>query len=648
MNAVRPPEPALGRRLAIWPALLALLALIAFPSGAGAAGAPTAVSPIGSSIQGVAAESGGSVIAVGSNADGMLVQRISAAGAPGAAFAAGTGVGSAVTIQPDGKIVVAGTDGGMVVRRFNTDGSLDTGFGTGGTTHLPGTTGRAVALGPGGTIVVAGTVIAGDTYSRVALGRLTSAGAPDPSFGGGGFVVVDIGRGSKAKGVVVQSDGRIVFVGEQIPGLQVVNSLIARVLPSGALDPSFSGGGVYFHYGHNGGANTSFNAVTIDSAGRVVAAGGESQETGPFALFARLTPCGTPDTSFGTAGLLHTPASINFYFGEPLGAAGVAIAGGGEIVAAGAYQDSGLRYAALWAITPAGQLDGSVDSDGRVELLPSPTGGESRAVTVTPDGSLFAGGETRDYVGPTGGFVARYTGFGPPPARGSSTCGTTPPRTPGQAAPTVQTDRARRITDTSAILAGAVNPKGAAATYRFQYGKTTAYGATTSMRSVAAGSATVPASILVSRLRQRTTYHYRLVASGPGGTTVGADRTLRTGKTLGVTLSRLAFRYRIASILRSGLRLSVRTNQAARIDASLLVDRSTARRIGFGRKLTLAKSSKRLRRAGRALLRLKPVGAARRALARQRRSIVVTVRVITTATATGKRRTVNRRTTLRP
>ncbi len=395
---------------------LGLVPLLA-PSTALAAGEPGTPVATGTSVLGVAAEANGKVIAVGSAGSAMLVQRLSATGALESRFTAGSGVGRAVAIQPDGKIVVAGTDSGLVVRRFNADGSLDTGFAGGGTARPPGTAANAVAIGPGGTIVAAGSIAATDGFPRVALTRLLSNGAPDTSFANNGSTVIDLGTGSEARGVAIQSDGKIVFAGQQVPGLQVPNALISRVNVNGTLDTSFNGSGTFFYFHPQGGANSTFNAVTIDAAGRILGAGSDLQNAGSRALFVRLSASGSTDASFGTSGILTPPASVNYSGGEPVGARAIAVAPTGDILAAGAFQDSGLRSAALFALTPAGQLNAAVGSGGRVTTDPGGNGGgESRAVTVTPDGGIFAGGQTVEFTPPTAGFVLRYKGFGAAPA----------------------------------------------------------------------------------------------------------------------------------------------------------------------------------------------------------------------------------------
>jgi len=422
------------RARVVWVAVV-LAAPALLPPAAAAAVEPGPQVVVGSSVFGVAAESSGTVVAVGRSGASMLVQRLSAAGVPGAAFTPGPGVAHTVAVQPDGKIVIAGTDAsGMVVRRLNPDGSLDATFGNGGTVRagVAGAVGNAVALGPGGTIVVAGSMPTGeDAFPRVTLWRRLANGAADPSFGSGGQAIVDLGRGSEARGVAVQGDGRIVIGGQTIPLGNVVDALIARVNVNGSLDSSFGGGGVFYYFHPRGGANSAFNAVTIDAAGRIVGVGSDVQDAGTHALFVRLTPQGSPDAGFGNAGVLTTPASINYTGSEPVGARAIAITPTGGILAAGAFQDSGLRSPALWSITPAGQLDTAFAPGGRVVVEPNSDGAESRALTLAADGSAFAGGDATSFTQPRTGFVLRYGFPRPPPPPGPGP----PPPGPGPPPP---------------------------------------------------------------------------------------------------------------------------------------------------------------------------------------------------------------------
>jgi hypothetical protein len=94
--------------------------------------------------------------------------------------------------------------------------------------------------------------------------------------------------------------------------------------------------------------------------------------------------------------------------------------------------------------------------------------------------------------------------------------------------PTVVTGAGSNVTDTSAVLNGKVNPNGSRTTYVFSYGPTTAYGASTSARSVGAGTKVVLVARTLTALTPGTTYHYRISAINGVGSTIGIDRTFTT------------------------------------------------------------------------------------------------------------------------
>jgi hypothetical protein len=93
------------------------------------------------------------------------------------------------------------------------------------------------------------------------------------------------------------------------------------------------------------------------------------------------------------------------------------------------------------------------------------------------------------------------------------------------ARPTVSTGGVRDVTTTAATLTGSVNPRSSATGYRFEYGLTTTYGASTPTTDVGAGTRSVAASARIGDLQPGKRYHYRLVASNGLGTTRGGDRS---------------------------------------------------------------------------------------------------------------------------
>ena len=100
--------------------------------------------------------------------------------------------------------------------------------------------------------------------------------------------------------------------------------------------------------------------------------------------------------------------------------------------------------------------------------------------------------------------------------------------TPGP--PSVDATSVRDVGATEAILAARINPERFATTYRFEYGATTAYGASDPVPdgALGSGSSDQQAVTAVTGLLPGTAYHYRVVAGSAQGTTLGPDHTFTT------------------------------------------------------------------------------------------------------------------------
>lgn len=94
--------------------------------------------------------------------------------------------------------------------------------------------------------------------------------------------------------------------------------------------------------------------------------------------------------------------------------------------------------------------------------------------------------------------------------------------------PTVYTNAATDILETTATLNATINPNGSSTTYYFEIGTTTSYGTTLANSAVLSGSADIDVNDNVTDLISNTTYHYRIVAANDGGTSYGEDQTFTT------------------------------------------------------------------------------------------------------------------------
>jgi streptogramin lyase len=95
-------------------------------------------------------------------------------------------------------------------------------------------------------------------------------------------------------------------------------------------------------------------------------------------------------------------------------------------------------------------------------------------------------------------------------------------------APGASTSAPSAIGPTDATLAASVTPNAQATSYSFNWGVTSAYGATTSTASAGNGTSATTVGAAISGLSPSTAYHYRVVATNAAGTTTGADRTFTT------------------------------------------------------------------------------------------------------------------------
>ncbi len=162
-------------------------------------------------------------------------------------------------LQPDGKVVACGVDdnGFFSIVRYNTNGTIDTSFGVNGIATGPQGSATALVLQPDGNIVVAGFDLS--TPNKMILTRFDGDGALDGSFGTNGIAV---GPDGVLNGMILQSDDKIVVVGQYEDNVRVV-----RFDSDGDIDIAF---------GINGIAATPkglFYGASCQSDGKIVAVG---------------------------------------------------------------------------------------------------------------------------------------------------------------------------------------------------------------------------------------------------------------------------------------------------------------------------------------------------------------------------------------
>ena len=271
--------------------------------------------------------------------DGYLDTTFGSAGKVNSDFSSGRDIAFSLALQAHGKIVVAGqvnrkgTNLDFAVARYNGDGSLDKTFGLAGkvTTDFGGGLDQphGVAIQSDGKIVVAGIAYTGiGQRPDFAVARYHIDGNPDLTFGLSGKALTPIGHRSQAYSVALQPDGKIVVAGwAYFPGFAGPSMAVARYNSNGSLDATFGKSGIV---AHKIGSNDYARCVAVQSDGKIVIAGqSKIADNYDFAL-ARYHSEGSPDTTFGSGGVVITD-----FFGADDFARGLALQNDGKIVVAG-------------------------------------------------------------------------------------------------------------------------------------------------------------------------------------------------------------------------------------------------------------------------------------------------------------------------
>jgi uncharacterized delta-60 repeat protein len=272
-----------------------------------------------------------------------------------------------VAIDSRGRIVAAGRDGRrhFAIARYTPEGTLDPSFSADGkqtTSFGDYATASSLAVDSRDRIVVAGRTRTSSGDRDFALARYLPSGSLDPSFSGNGKAVPNAGGMEGATSVAIDARGRIVAVGHRGAGYRSRHFAVVRFRPNGVLDRSFS---------HDGRRRTSLgdyvsaSSVAIDARNRIVVAGTTADRRGEknFAVF-RYRPDGGLDRSFSRDGKRTTN------FGGYDAANSVTIDARGRIVAAGfasGYRSNGSGYDfALVRYRRSGKLDDSFSGNGKL------------------------------------------------------------------------------------------------------------------------------------------------------------------------------------------------------------------------------------------------------------------------------------------
>jgi uncharacterized delta-60 repeat protein len=282
-------------------------------------------------------------------------------------------------VQPDGKIIITGSftsyDGIVAnnIARLNTDGSLDTSFST-GTGFLGGAYISKIRLQSDGKIIISGnfTNYNGTLLNRKLI-RINVDGSLDTTFNA---------FGTDANNFIyhfdIQSDDKIIIVGDFTTYNSISAKRIARLNADGSFDATFTTAAVGF--------NSSAYCIKILNNGKFLVGGSFGTYNGSNTQkFIRLNTDGTLDASFNTTVASYpSPESIDEQPDSKI-LITASITGGGSI--------------SLVRLNNNGTIDTTLD-DG---LGPN---GPTRAIALQ-NGKILIGGSFGQYNGNLSPFLAR-------------------------------------------------------------------------------------------------------------------------------------------------------------------------------------------------------------------------------------------------
>ncbi|MBI3072159.1 MAG: hypothetical protein HYY84_08570 [Deltaproteobacteria bacterium] len=231
----------------------------------------------------------------------------------------------------------------------------------------------------------------------------TTSGTSDPAFGVSGVRVHSNTAGGNgddyARAGAFDTNGRLLVVGKSRAdaGSTIDRLALWRVTDAGALDTGFQNVGYTTHRGVTDGITVA-NAIAVAPTGEIYAAGTTADPNGIshvaiWGFFAN----GYPITSFGQGGVMTFSGTLGTGVANGIALKSQTTAAGGSVLgiyAAGyTISSPGLYDVAVWKVTTSGAPDTSFNGSGAL-TIPSPVRGTNRAtgLVVADAGQLYVVG----------------------------------------------------------------------------------------------------------------------------------------------------------------------------------------------------------------------------------------------------------------
>ena len=306
----------------------------------------------------------------------------------------------AIANYPGDRVLVVGwvtdsTASRILVNRFLADGSADTSCN--GTGEFIDTVNDAVASDvvvlSDGSFVIAGTIQI-NNKGALFVAKFTNTCSFDATFGNNGVATYSAGDGTSARALTVQTDGKIIVVGDEYPTVSDSNDqriLVARFSAAGIIDNSFGINGRFISTANQKGQAQD---VVIDSSGRIIFTGSIVGTVAPdAAIIGRLTSNGLLDSTFATQGYL-----IDEFNGDPQLNA-ITLRPNGNLVAVGTYGGpfpSTQQSPIIVCLTQTGAFDSDCGVNGWTYLPTANSDVYADDVFVTADNRILLSGASDD------------------------------------------------------------------------------------------------------------------------------------------------------------------------------------------------------------------------------------------------------------
>ncbi|KIH81783.1 hypothetical protein [Pseudomonas batumici] len=184
---------------------------------------------------------------------------------------------SSVIVLPDGKLLLAGSKNGVLLfARYLSDGQADASFGENGfvTLEIKSSTlaqFSGAMLQRDGKIVAVGYAFFEQKGFRPLTTRVSSDGSLDNTFNHGAPAIIGFEEHEvQNMAVAIQLDDKIIAVGQSLGSVETANFTLMRFLPNGALDTEFGSHGRLMT---NLGGLDSARGVSLQSDGKIVVSG---------------------------------------------------------------------------------------------------------------------------------------------------------------------------------------------------------------------------------------------------------------------------------------------------------------------------------------------------------------------------------------